>query len=98
MAVLTTSEIEDRLKSLPGWALIEGEIVRQATFKDFLSAMEFVDQVAVMAENEQHHPDIDIRYNKVKLALTSHDVGGLTKQDFEMARAIEALISKSAAS
>jgi 4a-hydroxytetrahydrobiopterin dehydratase len=97
MAVLSTSEIEERLQHLPGWALIEGEIVRQATFKDFLSAMEFVDQVAVMAENEQHHPDIDIRYNKVKLALTSHDAGGLTKQDFEMARAMEALISKSAA-
>lgn len=97
MAVLSTSEIEERLKSLPGWALIEGEIVRQATFKDFLSAMEFVDQVAVMAENAGHHPDIDIRYNKVKLALTSHDAGGLTKQDFEMARAIESLIGRSKA-
>ena len=97
MAVLSTSEIEERLKSLPGWALIEGEIVRQATFKDFLSAMEFVDKVAVMAENAQHHPDIDIRYNKVKLALTSHDAGGLTKQDFEMARAIESQIGKSGA-
>lgn len=97
MAVLSTSEIEERLKSLPGWALIEGEIARQATFKDFLSAMEFVDKVAVMAENAQHHPDIDIRYNKVKLALTSHDAGGLTKQDFEMARAIESQIGKSGA-
>ena len=95
MAVLSTSEIEERLKSLPGWALIQGEIVRQATFRDFLSAMKFVDQVAVMAENEGHHPDIDIRYNKVKLALTSHDAGGLTKQDFEMARAIESHIGKS---
>ena len=97
MAVLSTSEIEERLQHLPGWALIEGEIVRQATFKDFLSAMRFVDQVAVMAENAGHHPDIDIRYNKVKLALTSHDAGGLTMQDFEMARAIESQIVKSGA-
>ena len=95
MAVLSTSEIEERLQHLPGWALVESEIVRQATFKDFMSAMTFVDQVAAMAENEGHHPDIDIRYNKVKVALTSHDAGGLTKQDFEMARAIEALIGKS---
>jgi 4a-hydroxytetrahydrobiopterin dehydratase len=77
--------------------MIEGEIVREATFKDFMSAMTFVDQVAAMAENERHHPDIDIRYNKVKVALTSHDAGGLTTQDFEMARAIEALIRKSGA-
>jgi 4a-hydroxytetrahydrobiopterin dehydratase len=97
MAVLSTTEIEERLKSLPGWALIKGEIVRQATFKDFLSAMRFVDQVAVMAENAGHHPDIDIRYNKVKLALTSHDAGGLTRQDFEMAGAIESQIGKSGA-
>ena len=97
MAVLSTSEIEERMQHLPGWALVESEIVRQATFKDFMSAMTFVDQVAVIAENEGHHPDIDIRYNKVKVALTSHDAGGLTKQDFEMARAIEALIGKSRA-
>ena len=91
MAVLSTSEIEERLQHLPGWALIEGEIVRQATFKDFLSAMEFVDQVAVMAENEQHHPDIDIRYNKVRLVLSTHSKGGLTELDFALAERIDTL-------
>lgn len=95
MPKLSAEEIQERLKPLDGWKLVNGEIVREATFKDFMSAMDFVNQVAGSAEAAGHHPDIDIRYNKVRLALVSHDAGGLTSRDFDLATVIEAILSKS---
>jgi 4a-hydroxytetrahydrobiopterin dehydratase len=67
--------------------------VREATLKDFVATMSFVNQVAAKAEAAGHHPDIDIRYNKVRLALVSHDAGGLTQKDFDLAAAIEAILT-----
>lgn len=95
MVVLSASEVQQRLTALAGWKLVQGEIVREAAFKDFVDAVTFVNQVAAKAETAGHHPDIDIRYNKVRLALVSHDAGGLTEKDFEMAAAIEALLQGS---
>lgn len=92
MAVLNADEIQEKLKFLPGWKLANGEIVRETAFKDFVAAVSFVNQVAAKAEAAGHHPDIDIRYNKVRLALVSHDAGGLTQQDFDMAASIESLL------
>lgn len=92
MAVLNPDEIQEKLKFLPGWKLVNGEIVREAVFKDFVAAVSFVNQVAAKAEAAGHHPDIDIRYNKVRLALVSHDAGGLTQRDFDMAASIESLL------
>lgn len=92
MAVLNADEIQEKLKFLPGWKLVNGEIARETAFKDFVAAVSFVNQVAAKAEAAGHHPDIDIRYNKVRLALVSHDAGGLTQQDFDMAAAIESLL------
>ena len=80
MAILSISEVEEKLNKLPGWKLAGREIVRDLKFVDFLSAMEFVNRVADKAEAAGHHPDIDIRYNKVRLALVSHDAGGLTQR------------------
>jgi 4a-hydroxytetrahydrobiopterin dehydratase len=91
MPILTASEVQDRLRSLPHWRLENGEIVRDAVFPDFVSAMNFVNAVAEQAELAGHHPDIDIRYNKVRVALVSHDAGGLTPRDFDLAASIEAL-------
>jgi 4a-hydroxytetrahydrobiopterin dehydratase len=82
---LTSTETSDRLKSVPDWRIESGELTRTYTFKNFLSAMDFVNSVAQIAEKGGHHPDIDIRYNKVRLALVTHDAGGLTPKDFEMA-------------
>ncbi|MGH9588467.1 MAG: 4a-hydroxytetrahydrobiopterin dehydratase [Acidobacteriaceae bacterium] len=93
MPVLSSTDIQQRLASLSAWALIQGEIVRNASFKDFMAAMTFVNQVAALAEQAGHHPDIDIRYNKVRLALVSHDAGGLTDKDFAMAGEIEDILS-----
>jgi 4a-hydroxytetrahydrobiopterin dehydratase len=91
MPILSANEIQERLRNLPKWKQEKGEIVREATFPDFISAMDFVNAVADQAELAGHHPDIDIRYNKVRLALVSHDAGGLTPRDFDLAASIDAL-------
>lgn len=91
MPLLTSEEIQKRLNSLKNWKLIHGEIVRELEFKDFMTAMNFVNQVAGKAESAGHHPDIDIRYNKVRLALVSHDAGGITENDFNMASSIDGI-------
>jgi len=82
---LTDAEIATRLKSVPDWKVDSGELTRTYAFKDFLSALAFVNDVGQIAEKGGHHPDIDIRFNKVRLALVTHDAGGLTAKDFEMA-------------
>ena len=91
MPLLTSEEIQKRLSSHKNWKLVHGEIVRELEFKDFMAAMNFVNQVAAKAESAGHHPDIDIRYNKVRLALVSHDAGGITENDFKMASSIDGI-------
>jgi 4a-hydroxytetrahydrobiopterin dehydratase len=91
MPVLEERLIAAKLKSMPRWKLERGELVRHCEFPSFVEAMEFVNSVAELAEGVAHHPDIDIRYNKVKLALVSHDQGGLTQRDMKMAGTLNAL-------
>jgi 4a-hydroxytetrahydrobiopterin dehydratase len=91
MSILTPETVQERLRSLPQWKLEGKEIVRQYQFTDFAAAMVFVNQVAEKAEQAGHHPDIDIRYNKVRLGLVSHDKGGLTERDMRMAQTIDSL-------
>jgi 4a-hydroxytetrahydrobiopterin dehydratase len=90
---LTDNEIQQALSGLFGWNLEGGELVKQYTFKDFVAAMHFVNQLADLAEQAGHHPDIDIRYNRVRLALVTHDAGGITANDTAMARKINDLAS-----
>jgi 4a-hydroxytetrahydrobiopterin dehydratase len=85
MANLTAAQIAAELQHLPGWSLTEGALVRDFQFPDFLQAMAFVNRVAVAAEQAGHHPDIDIRYNKVRLALVTHSAGGITDKDVALA-------------
>lgn len=92
MEHLSIKEIHDRLAELDGWELIGHEITKEFHFKDFKEAMEFVNKIAEEAERENHHPDILIKYNKVNIALTTHDAGGLTYKDFKLARIIEQLV------
>lgn len=89
MPLLSPAEVALRLNDLPAWRLDGLGLVREFQFRDFRAAMDFVNQVAELAEGAQHHPDIDIRYNRVRLALTSHDAGGLTEKDFEAAVEID---------
>jgi 4a-hydroxytetrahydrobiopterin dehydratase len=86
-------QIQQALAALTNWQRQEKIITRTFQFKDFPAAMKFVDAVAQVAEQFQHHPDIDIRWNKVTLALTTHDAGGLTEKDFALARRCDALAS-----
>jgi len=79
------------MSALPQWQHSGEIIARVFVFKDFPAAMKFVNAVADLAELAQHHPDVDIRWNKVTLALTSHDAGGLTEKDFALARQCDAL-------
>ena len=91
MSLLSPEIVQESLRSLPRWKLEGKEIVRHYEFPDFAAAMAFINQVAGKAEKAGHHPDIDIRYNKVRLALVSHDKGGLTKRDMAMAETIDSL-------
>jgi 4a-hydroxytetrahydrobiopterin dehydratase len=92
MSVLTPEVVQERLRSLPQWKLEGEEIVREFKFADFVEAMAFVNRVAEQAEKAGHHPDIDIRYNKVRLALVTHDKGGLTEQDMQLATVADTLL------
>ena len=90
MTPLDESEIEARLAQLRGWQRRGQEITRTFAFADFKGSMAFVGRVAELAEAMNHHPDIDIRYAKVTLTLTTHDAGGLTARDFALAEQIGA--------
>jgi 4a-hydroxytetrahydrobiopterin dehydratase len=86
--VLSAAEIDLALQKLPGWTRQGNAIERVFQFGNFLEAMEFVNKIAVAAEAANHHPDIVINYNKVTLALISHDSGGVTQRDVRMAGTI----------
>ncbi|MEI9863533.1 MAG: 4a-hydroxytetrahydrobiopterin dehydratase [Limisphaerales bacterium] len=86
---ISENRISPALASIPQWQLQGATIARTFEFKDFPAAIKFVDLVAVLAEQAWHHPDIDIRWNKVTLTLTTHDAGGLTEKDFTLARQLD---------
>ena len=79
------------LKKVPEWELEKKHIERTFEFDDFSESIDFVNGVAEVAEDEEHHPDIDIRYNKVRLILSTHSKGGLTELDFGLAERIDTL-------
>ncbi len=90
MPKLTPAQIKTALASVPNWKRKGAVITRTYQFNDFVAAMRFVNAIAKLAEKAWHHPDIDIRWNKVTLALTTHDQGGLTQKDFALAKKIDA--------
>jgi 4a-hydroxytetrahydrobiopterin dehydratase len=92
MPALSATEVTANQANVPAWKIENGELVRTFQFQDFLAAMRFVNELAVLAEQVSHHPDIDIRYNRVRLALVTHDAGGLTTKDFELAKAADGLV------
>jgi 4a-hydroxytetrahydrobiopterin dehydratase len=90
--LLPAKEIKERLKKIPEWEAEKKHIERTFEFDDFSAALDFVNQVGDIAEDEDHHPDIDIRYNKVRVALSTHSEGGVTDMDFDVAEKIERLM------
>lgn len=91
MAALLPEQTKARLKDLPNWQIEGGELVRTFEFKDFVGSLEFVNLVGDLAEKAGHHPDIDIRYSRVRLALVTHDQGGMTNKDFDLAVQVDRL-------
>lgn len=92
MTAISAEDAQRRLTSLPGWKIDAGELVKTFNFKDFREALAFVNRVGEAAESAGHHPDIDIGYNRVRLGLVTHDAGGLTEKDFEMANRANTLV------
>lgn len=86
---LSDIAIQRELGSLPGWARRGDVLTRTYTFRNFLDSINFVNRVAGVAEGMNHHPDIDIRYSKVILVLSTHDAGGITQRDLQLAKLID---------
>ena len=91
MDTLSQDQIKAALADLDGWEYADEAFVRTFRFADFVHAIGFVEHLADMAEQHHHHPDIDIRYNKVTLRLSSHDAGGVTSRDVRLAEAVQRL-------
>ena len=89
MGTLSHDEINRRLGTLNGWALVGDAIKKQFTFRDFPEAVHFVDRLVPIAEAADHHPDILINYKRVTLTYSTHSEGGLTEKDFEGASAAD---------
>jgi 4a-hydroxytetrahydrobiopterin dehydratase len=95
MEKLPQDVIEQKLEEFSDWSQSGDAIQRTFNFDDFIHAIQFVNRIADLAEQQQHHPDIMIRYNKVTLTLSTHDAGGLTEKDFDFARATDGLVTAS---
>ena len=97
MSKLSEAEVAELLDALTDWNRDpdSGAIVRHLEFPTFADAIQFVNRVAQDADDHDHHPDIDIRYRRLRVALISHDVGGLTKRDSRMARLIDEQVKRS---
>lgn len=91
MKVLSKSEIQERFKGIKGWKLKGTRIERVYRFKQYMDGIAFVNKLAELAEKEEHHPDIEIIYTTVTVALTTHDAGGITNYDIRMAKKINQL-------
>jgi 4a-hydroxytetrahydrobiopterin dehydratase len=85
MDPLEDESLQAAVAKLPGWSLGEQGLRREIVFRNFQEALDFVNKVGAVAEEVNHHPDIDIRYNRVTLTLMTHDIGGITTKDVDMA-------------
>jgi 4a-hydroxytetrahydrobiopterin dehydratase len=92
MAVLSGKEVENRLKDFPGWTFDKNQIEKTFQFKDFNSALKFINELGAEAESMNHHPDIFLfSWNKVRITISTHSEGGITQKDFTLASKINGL-------
>jgi 4a-hydroxytetrahydrobiopterin dehydratase len=89
---LTDREVAEAITCLPGWRVANDKLHREFVFEDFKAAFAFMTRVAVLAENRDHHPDWSNVYNRVTIDLETHDTGGITEKDCDLATAIERLL------
>ena len=92
MSLITQERLDEFCAAHPDWTVADNTITRTFGLADFAQALGFVTRVGVAAERAFHHPDIDIRWNRVTLTLTSHDEGGLTERDTELAAQIDGFV------
>ncbi len=92
VAKLNSEAIDDELAKLPDWGLDQGKLYRHFVFGSFIEAFGFMTQVALLAETMNHHPEWSNVYDRVEIYLTTHDAGGISERDFELARRIETLL------
>ena len=88
---LSQTEIEQKIQALPQWEQQDQTLTRTFKFKNFVESVDFVKRLVEPAEAAGHHPDIAISYNRVTISLTTHDAGGLTQKDFDLAKQISLL-------
>jgi len=93
-AALDSTRVTELLKTIPGWSLANGQIQRTFNFKNYYETMAFVNAVAWIAHQADHHPDLQVGYNKCTIAYSTHDVGGLSDSDFASAAKVNQLLSK----
>jgi 4a-hydroxytetrahydrobiopterin dehydratase len=93
-AILSETQIREALASLPGWALAGGKLHRDYQFADFVHAFGFMATAAIAIEARNHHPEWSNVWNRVAVDLTTHDAGGITQKDVDLARTLEALAGK----
>lgn len=91
---LSPGEISEKIKTLSGWQLADNAIKKQCVFESFMPAIEFVNRVAKLAEEADHHPNITINYRRVTMVLSTHSAGGLTAMDFELAKKIDGVVAE----
>lgn len=91
---LSDLEIQRALGSLPGWSRRGDTLMKTYTFEKFADGIAFVDRVARIADTMEHHPDIDIRYTKITMSLSTHDAGGITASDLELAQRMEEVTAR----
>jgi len=94
MPALRSKQIKLHLQAVPNWSQRAQTILRTFKFEGFLKGIDFVNRIAAKAQKLNHHPDIDIRFDKVTLTLTTHDEGGITEKDFSLARQCDEVFSK----
>ena len=92
MALLSNKEIDSALEYLDGWVLSKNKILKNISFDTYLNGIEFVNSLAKIAEEKNHHPDLKVGWCRVEVIFTSHDQGGVTDQCIEMAKMVESIL------
>ena len=92
MALLSNKEIDSALEYLDGWVFSKNKILKDISFDTYLNGIEFVNSLAKIAEEKNHHPDLKVGWCRVEIIFTSHDQGGVTDQCIEMAKMVESIL------
>jgi len=95
MKPLTPKEITDKLNSIEGWKVVNNQLTQSFKFKDFIETLSTMNKIGEVAESMNHHPEWFNVYNRLDIRLNTHDAGGITNLDFELAAAINAIVSES---